>query len=130
MAAFSGKAGSVSLTGITTNVDVTSWNINLEGDAIDVTGMSEAGVGAFIGGITRWSGDFEGFATGTIAALVPGATATTFTFASGSTGAPKYTAGSGGTVLITGVKCSASVDGAVKVSCSFQGSGVLTPGVV
>ena len=125
MARYSGKAGSI--TNAATNIAVTSWEIDAKGDAIDTTGMDDAGVKEFLAGCTEWSGSFEGFATGTVAGSAPGSAITAGVFASsGTAGAPKLT----GTGFITGCKVSSAVDGAVKVSCTFQGSGTLTWGVV
>ena len=124
---FSGKAGSI--TTIATNIGVTSWEIDYKADAVDVTGMDDAGVKEFIAGLTEWSGSFEGWSTGTVAGSAPGTAIVGAVFASSTTaGAPKLTAtGTGGNAgFITGLKVSTAVEGAVKVSCTFQGSGALT----
>jgi len=125
MARFAGKAGSITNAG--TNIAITSWEIDAKGDAIDVTGMDDAGVKQFLAGLTEWSGSFEGFAEGTVAASAPGSAITAGVFASSVTaGAPKLT----GTGFVTGCKVASAVEGAVKVSVTFQGSGALTWGVV
>ena len=128
MARFAGKAGSITVAA--TNIAITSWEIDAKGDAIDVTGMDDAGVKEFLAGLTEWSGSFEGFATGTVAGSVPGTSIAAAVFASSVTaGAPKLTAPALGG-FITGLKVSSAVEGAVKVSCTFQGSGALGYGVV
>ena len=125
MARFSGKGGSITNAGV--NIALTSWDIDAKGDAIDVTGMDDAGIKEFLAGVTEWSGSFEGFATGTVDASKPGTAITAGVFASSSSsGAPKLT-GSG---FVTGLKVSSAVDGAVKASVTFQGSGALTYGTV
>jgi hypothetical protein len=124
MARFSGKAGSITNAG--TNIALTSWEIDAKGAADDVTGMDDAGVKEFLAGLTEWSGSFEGFATGDVSASAPGASFTAAVFKSSATaGAPKLT----GNAISTGLKVTSAVDGAVKASCTFQGSGTLTWGV-
>jgi len=124
MARFSGKAGSVSGA---SNTAISSFDIDAQADAIDVTGMDDAGVKEFLAGLTSWSGTFDGYATGSVAAMAPGTTLTACVFASsGTSGAPKLT----GTVIVTSLKVSSAVDAAVKVSVGFQGTGALTYGVV
>ena len=126
MARFSGKAGSITNAG--TNIAITSWEIDAKGDAIDVTGMDDAGIKEFLAGLTEWSGSFEGFATGDVATSAAGTALTAPVFKSSATaGAPKLTGTGGG--IITGCKVSSAVDGAVKVSVTFQGSGALGYGV-
>jgi len=122
MARFAGKTGSITV--IATNIGITSWEIDAKADAIDVTGMDDAGIKEFLAGVTEWSGSFEGFAGGTVTGSVVGTAITNAVFSSGGAGSPKLTATGGG--FITGLKVSTEVTGAVKVSCTFQGSGALT----
>lgn len=124
MARFSGKTGSFSTS--STYIGVESMDIDYKGDAIDVTGMDSSGAKAFIAGLTEWSAEVTGFVNGAISSLVPGTTVTAGVWSTGSTGAPKFT-GSG---IITGLKVNSTVAGAVNVTVSVQGSGVLTVGTV
>jgi hypothetical protein len=131
MAGFSGKTGAI--TGPTINVNLTSMEIDHKGEAVDVTGMSDSGLKKFVAGLTEFSGSFEGHATGDVTALQPGLSTATWVFSTGSTGAPKLTCtySAGITyVIITGCKVSSSVEGSVKCSVTFQGSGTLTYGTV
>ena len=132
MAGFGGKQGSIS--GPTINVNITSMEIDHQGDTVDITGMSDAGLRKFVAGLTSWSGRFSGFATGDVTALQPGPSTATWTFStSATTGAPKLTCtySAGVTyVIVTGLKVSSSVDGAVQCDVEFQGSGTLTYGTV
>jgi len=106
-------------------VAVKSWSIDHNGAEIDVTGMDDAGVAEFLAGITEWTAQVEGFATGTVAASVPGTAVTAAVFKSSSTaGAPKFT----GTGFVNKLHVGVAVEGAVEVSISIRGSGALTYG--
>jgi len=121
MAARSGKAGTVTWNGEVVG-HVISWSTNLEGDAIDVTGMTEAGVAAFIGGVTRGTCDFECFLDTTTAVQpdeMDPVTSATLALADGVNTIS-------GTAIITSAKPTVAVDGAVKWSCSAQFTGAIT----
>jgi predicted secreted protein len=121
MAVLSGKEGSATVGG-TAITHLASWEIDYKGDAIDVTGMSESGKKAFIGGLTEWSGSMEFALDGGLALPTPATSVSVSLVDSADTGYNTYA----GTAVITGVKPSTSVDGAVKCSVSFQGSGTLS----
>lgn len=124
MARYSGKGGSI--TGAGANIAITSWEIDARGDAVDVTGMDSGGAKEFVSGLTEWSGTFEGFATGSLAGSAPGTSVTGAVFkSSAAAGAPKLT----GNLIITGCRVQTTVEGAVRVTCTFQGTGPLTWGV-
>lgn len=121
MAILSGKAGTVTInSGAITGV--TSWELDYQGDAIETTGMSDSGKRTYIGGLTGWSGSIE-FNVHSAATLPTPAAAVTFALVdSGDSGANTYS----GTAITTSMKVSTSVDGAVKCSVAFQGTGTLS----
>jgi predicted secreted protein len=119
MARLSGKIGSASLGGAILGVN--SWEIDYKGEAIDVTGMDSAAAKAFIGGLTEWSGSLEGFLESGATLPLPAATAAVSLVDSADAGFNTYT----GSSIITGVKYSTSVEGAVKYSITFQGTAAL-----
>ena len=124
MARYAGKSGGITNAG--SNVEFSNWEIDAKGDALDVTGFDSAGKKEFIAGLTEWSGSATGFATGDDTSYSPGTSLAAVVFSSGSAGAPKLT----GTIITTGLKVSAAVDGAVTVDLTFQGTGTLTYGTV
>lgn len=124
MARASGKAGTVTIAtcGPGAYNGVTSWEIDYKGDAIDVTGMSDAGVKAFIAGLTEWSGTVDLNWDTAQAAPTP-ALAGTISAVTGATGAYDTWAGA---IIVTSAKVTIPVDGACKLSIAFQGTGVLS----
>ncbi len=131
---YSGKAGSVTIGGTAINVAIEKWDLDMKCDAIDTTGMDSAGVKEFIPGLSEWSASCDGMVTGSITGLAVGTVISQFVFASSAqTGAPKFTPSTtspAGSLIITGLKVTADMKDAVKVSLAFQGSGNLAMGVV
>ncbi len=121
MARASGKSGTVTINAVGYN-GVTNWEIDYKGDAIDVTGMDSAGAKAFIGGLTEWSGSCD--LNWDVAQAYP-APATIFaaTFITGAGGSYDSWAGN---VIVTSAKVTVPVEGACKLSITFQGTGALT----
>ena len=119
MSRLSGKAGEVKTPNSVTGIK--SWKLDYTVDPLDVTGFDNAGVSAFIGGITKWSGSFEGYKDGAPQALTTGALVSA-EFLESQTATQKYT----GSILITGVHPAVSHDGPALMSYDFQGSGALT----
>jgi len=125
MARTSGKLGSATINAVTYN-GVTNWEIDYKGDAIDVTGMTDAGVKAFVGGLTEWSGSMDVVWDNTQALPTPALTlaaTVAVSLVTGATGALDTWAGA---VIITDCKVTVPVDGAIKLSCTFQGTGALS----
>ena len=120
MANLSGKQGSGTVGGQAIT-DVTSWEIDYKADAIDVTGMSDSGKKAFIGGLSEWSGSLEANLDSGQTLPTIGAAAALSLVDSADSGYNTYA----GTAILTGMKFSTSVEGAVKVSFTFQGTGTL-----
>jgi len=119
MARLHGKAGSVTFAGgSVTGVGITSWTIDYKSAADETTGMDSSGAKTFIAGLTEWSGSFSGYYdTGKIAAGTTGS-ATFYLVAAGANYA--------GTIIVTSFKVDTSVDGPIKITCDFQGTGTLT----
>lgn len=120
MAVLSGKAGTVTYNSASV-AHVSGWEIDYKGAAVDVTGMSDSGLKTFIGGLTEWSGSFDATLDGAYTLPTPAASVAIALVDSADTGYNTYT----GTVVTTGVKITNSVDGAVKINVTFQGSGAL-----
>ena len=113
-----GTAGEVMAPGDITGIK--SWTMTYEIDALDVTSFVHAGVGAFIPGVSRWSGSFEGFKTG-----VPIAGLHTEIFLhllESHTGGQLWE----GQAILTSVTPSTDHDGIVSYAYTFQGTGPLT----
>lgn len=121
MARASGKAGTATINAVGYN-GVTSWEIDYKGDAVDVTGMSDAGIKAFVGGLTEWSGSMDVNWDVAQANPTPGSIVAA-SFVTGATGAYDTWAGN---VIVTSAKVTTPLEGAVKLSISFQGTGSLT----
>lgn len=121
MANLSGKSGSATVGGQAIT-DVTSWELDYKADAIDTTGMSDSGKKTFIGGLSEWSGSVEANLDGSQTLPTIGASAAVSLVDSADTGYNTYA----GTAILTGMKFATSVDGAVKVTFTFQGSGTLS----
>jgi len=117
MAHVSGKAGQVSNGSEITGIK--SWTLDYNVDMLETTDFGNAGVKTFIAGGSGWSGSFEGFKDGAPEAIGASVTLTFYEVAAGT----NWT----GTGFLTGVSASASIDGIVSYSYTFQGTGALTP---
>lgn len=122
MARLSGKSGSISVGG-SQLLHCNEWELTYEGEAVDVTGMDDNGVKTFIPGLTSWSGNASGFLDSTQTLPTPCASIVNISLVdSRDTGGNTYS----GSVIITQVTYSTTVDGSVKWSVNFQGTGALT----
>ncbi len=123
MARLSGKAGSVKAdaTIVALVYGVTSWELDYKGEAVDVTGMDSSGAKAFIGSLTEGTISFECFEDTDHPLntdILPGLTILwEFRYASGDTSAWH------GSAIVTDLKPTVSVDGAVKWSVNAQCTG-------
>ena len=128
MAHLAGKSGAVYSTttgGTATQTAIVtgmkSWSVDYVVDALESTDFADAGVKAYIAGLSGWAGSFEGYKDG-----APGLTVGTsyvLHLNESATTTQRYT----GTALVTGLHGSASIDGVVTVGYDFQGTGTLTP---
>ena len=122
-----GKAGNVystttggTATGVAEVSGMKSWTIDYTADALETTDFADVGVKSYIAGLSGWSGSFEGYKDGA-PDLTPGTSYILHLRESAATATQVYT----GTVIITGLHGSASVDGIVTQSYDFQGTGAL-----
>jgi predicted secreted protein len=125
MAAISGKAGSVKVDATVPAVvySITSWEADLKGDAIDVTGMGDSGAKTFIGGLTEGSCSFECYEDSDHvlnADIAPGASVL-IQLRYVSTDAAAWH----GEAIVTSLKPTVSVEGAVKWSVAAQFTGAV-----
>ena len=126
MPRYSGKAGQVWLdVGQPTQDDrilgVTSWDLELKGDAIDVTGMDNAGIKEFIPAATEGTASIEAFADGELDPdIKEGAVLGCCLIASAWD-----THGWIGSGVLSSKRPTVQVDGAVKWTLSLQFSGTI-----
>lgn len=124
MAAISGKAGSVKADATVPAVvySVTNWEVDLKGDAIDVTGMSDSGAKTFIGGLTEGTCTIDCVEDGDNPLnvdIAPGATIL-IELRYVSTDASAWH----GSAIVTSLKPTVKVDGAVTwaIGATFSGT--------
>jgi len=120
MAAFHGKGGTITFTGIDPAL-VLSWTLDATCDMADGTDMAQA-TKIYFAGLKNWTASVEALADsggleGELGVLGSSATLT-LQMVSGKTIA--------GTAICTGFDPTVSIDGAVTVTYSFQGSGTLS----
>ena len=124
MAVYHGKAGKI-LDGVVPIISFTSWTIDAALDTVEATDFGDTAK-IFTAGIYGWTGSFEGHGSpenteqaALLAALVGGSLLTDITFYIDAT---HYFDGD---IIITGMSHTATITDILKVSCTFQGSGVL-----
>lgn len=121
MAVHNGYGGNITFSGSAVGV-VRSWSIDQAAEALETTNMGSGGVREYIAGLTSWSGSLDLYFDETDAgqdAVTIGASATL------TLDPDNLTTDYSGTAIITGITKSASVDGLVEMSVTFQGSGTL-----
>ena len=97
---------------------IRSWSLEYNSETLDCTDFANSGVSAFIPGLTRWSGSFEGIkdgvplGIGSEVYLVLGET---------STGSQCWL----GKAIITAARPTVDHEGLVSYSYDFQGTGAL-----
>jgi hypothetical protein len=124
MANHSGSEGSVKI-GSDTIGELRSYSISETAGTIEDTTLTDAAK-TYKAGQTTWSGSSDAFwdeADAGQTAITAGESVTLNFYPEGSTSGDTYASG---TALITEISTSASIDGMVEVSFSFQGSGALT----
>lgn len=123
MANLAGKAGEVKIDSTVPAVvySVTSWEADIKSDAIEVTGMGDSGNKTFIGGLTEGTFTVECFEDSDHALntdITPGATCLVQLRYNSADSSAWH-----GSAIITDLKPTVSVDGAVKWTFSGQFSG-------
>jgi len=129
MATFSGSSGVVR---ISTNAiaEIRSWSVEASSDTIDDSVMGDTWR-TFKAGLKSWTGSADVLfddtnTTGQGACTVGASVTVTFCMEGVADGSHKLT----GTAIVTGRNISASHEGLVEASLSFQGTGALTEGVM
>lgn len=125
MATHTGSEGTVKV-GANTVLEIRSWTIETTADTAEDTTMGDSWR-TFKTTLKGWSGSVDCFwdetdTTGQ-GALVEGAEVTMNVYPEGATTGDVYYTG---TAIVTGVSRTASFDGLVEASFSFQGTGALT----
>ncbi len=125
MAVVTGLGGSVS--GVTIVDNVTQWSITLTAESIDTTDMDAAGgYRTRIGGIKDWSGSYTALIdSAAFATYVTdlGTTVASAVFSIATAGADSTLTGS---IVVTDVAITATLDNAVECVFSFDGASDIT----
>lgn len=123
MARIAGKAGEVKADATTVAVvyGVTSWELDYKGEAVDATGMDSSGAKQFVAGLTEGTLSIECFEESDHPLntdILPGLTIL-FNLRYVSTDAAAWH----GSAIVTDLKPSVTVEGAVKWSITAQATG-------
>lgn len=125
MATHKGSEGTVK-SGANAIAEIRSYTITQSADTIEDTVMGDS-ARTYLSSLTSFSGSIECYwdetDTNGQLTLDPGATVTINVYPEGSTSGDMYYTGS---VIITEKSITASFDGMVEASFSFQGTGALT----
>jgi hypothetical protein len=125
MATHKGSEGTVK-SGANAIAEIRSYTITQTADTIEDTVMGDS-ARTYLSSLTSFSGSIECYwdetDTNGQLTLDPGATVTINVYPEGSTSGDMYYTGS---VIITEKSITASFDGMVEASFSFQGTGALT----
>lgn len=129
MATHTGSEGTVKI-GANAIAEIRSFSIEQTSDTAEDTTMGDSWR-TYKSTLKAWSGSVDVYwdetdTTGQ-GALVVGAEVTLNVYPEGSTTADKYLTG---TAIVTGFTVTASFDGMVEASISFQGNGALTSSTV
>jgi predicted secreted protein len=124
MATHTGSEGTIKI-GTDTLGELRSFSLETTGDTIETSNMGTT-ARTYKAGLTAWSGTASLFWDEVDAgqtALVAGAEITIKVYPEGATAGDKYYTG---TAIVTAKSVSASFDGLVESSISFQGTGTLS----
>jgi predicted secreted protein len=124
MATHTGSEGTIKI-GTDTLGELRSFSLETTGDTIETSNMGTT-ARTYKAGLTAWSGTASLFwdeVDAAQTALVAGAEITIKVYPEGATAGDKYYTG---TAIVTAKSVSASFDGLVESSISFQGSGALS----
>ena len=122
MAVQSGKYGSFATGGAAGNLVMRAWSLDYNQDALEITNYGDSGKRTYAVGLTGWSGSAEGFVNGAATVDMPAAAVTIECRDTTTGGGLKWT----GSVIVTGLSFSPSVDGVSVANLTFQGTGALT----
>lgn len=133
MAKYEGSAGTVKIksgaSALTAIASVRSWNMEITRDTVESTSMSSGGVRTYLKGLQTYSGsmdivydDSENAIVSTAMDPDTDATVSIEVYADANVNATKFA----GDVIITSYSITASYDGLVEATVSFQGTGALT----
>lgn len=133
MASYEGSAGTVKIKSgadtLTAVASVRNWSMDITRDTVESTSMSSGGVRTYLKGLQSYSGSMDIVYDDSEAAVVStainpdtDATVTIELYADSSVDATKFA----GDVIITSYSVSASYDGLVEATVSFQGTGAIT----
>jgi len=129
MATHIGRDGVVKV-GANSIAELRSFSIDETGDTVEDTVMTDA-ARSYISTLTSFTGSADVYwdetDTSGQGALTVGASVTIGFYPEGETAGDTYYSG---TCIVTGVSRSASFDGMVEASITFQGSGALTASTV
>ena len=129
MATHIGRDGVVKV-GANSIAELRSFSIDETGDTVEDTVMTDT-ARSFISTLTSFTGSADVYwdetDTSAQGALTVGASVTIGFYPEGETAGDTYYSG---TCIVTGVSRSASFDGMVEASITFQGSGALTASTV
>ena len=129
MSALVGNTGVISVN--SQNIaEVRSYSIEMTADTIETTAMGDGSSRRYVKGLNTFSGTADvywaasHFSTADLDGLIQGAVG------SSAVALRVYPSGTGaywgGNIIVTGYSVSASFDGLVEASISFQGDGALT----
>lgn len=129
MATHTGSEGTVKV-GSNAIAEIRSYSISEVSDTVEDTALGDT-ARTYISTLTSFSGSLDVFwdetDTNGQVALSVGSTATLNVYPEGDSSGDNYYTGS---IIVTGVDITASFDGMIEASISFQGNGALTRGDV
>jgi len=133
MASYEGSAGTVKIKSgsdtLTAIASVRSWSMDITRDTVENTSMSSGGVRTYLKGLQSYSGSMDIVYDDSENAVVSTAmnpdtddTVSVEFYSDSAVDATKFA----GDVIITSYSITASYDGLVEASVSFQGTGAIT----
>lgn len=124
--AITGKSGSIKIGAVVVSA-MASWKLDLQGDVKEVTNFQSNGWKENISGIKSWSGSSDG--QWNVSADVTGQTALQNALLNGTIMAMVYnldgTHNYSGNALVKKISIDEAVDGVVKFSVDYEGTGAL-----
>lgn len=134
MSAISGKGGKVAWDTAGVVSEVLGWQIDMTGDQVDDTVMSNGASSVprtFIGTVTSWTASltlhYDPADSDSQEAMTPNASATLKLYPEGDGSGKKYWSG---TALVKTIAAAAQVDGKITRNITLQGTGALTRATV